>query len=365
MDRRLALLVNFTLSILIASLVGLDLTLLVALLATGIGAVLAHRERRRWGTLVLSGLWGGFAGAIVLLALLLSFRGRFDVVHDLARGTGSLLLTTLAGGALSGGLAVALGFLGTRLLGAVSRARLLDLTDVGHPLLQLMQERAPGSFEHCRAMANLAEIAAAAVNADPLLTRVGAYYHDLGKTVEPKFFVENLEPGETSPHDGLDPDASAETIIGHVIDGTKILREEGVPEPVVEFAYTHHGTSITEFFWKKCLEQGNPKSLTEEHFRYPGMKPQTKETGILMLVDAIEAASRTIQPPSREGFEGAVYHVVYSKMRQGQLDDSGLTLADLRNIAETLVDTLVSAFHGRIRYPWQKDKQPEGRPASA
>ncbi len=362
---RLSLLVNFTLALLVASLVRFDVSVLVVFLATGIAALLALQHRRREGAMVLAGLWGGVAGTVVLLAVRLAARGRFDVVADLARGVESNLLAALAGGAGGGVLAAVLGSMVAVLLGSVPRRRLVDLTDVDQPLLRLMQERAPGSFEHCRAMANLAEIAAAAVGADALLVRVGAYYHDLGKTVDPKLFVENLEPGEASPHDGLDPDGSVESIIGHVTDGTRILREGGVPEPVVEFAYTHHGTSVVEYFWKKCLEQGNPKHLDEDRFRYPGMKPQTRETGILMLVDAIEAASRTIQPPSREGFEGAVYHVVYSKLRQGQLDESGLDLEDLRTIAETLVDTLVSASHGRIRYPWQKQPAESARSASA
>jgi putative nucleotidyltransferase with HDIG domain len=174
---------------------------------------------------------------------------------------------------------------------------LLDLTDLEQPLLTKMAAEAPGSWEHARAMANLAEAASAAIGADALLTRVGAYYHDLGKTVQPKYFVENLAR-RASPHEELEPDVSADAIMAHVVMGTKILRDGKHPEPVVEFAYTHHGTQVVEYFWHKCQASGNPKGLTEDYFRYPGMKPQTKETAILMLVDSIEAASRTIDPPS-------------------------------------------------------------------
>jgi hypothetical protein len=217
-----------------------------------------------------------------------------------------------------------------------------------------MAKEAPGSWEHARAMANLAEAASSAIGADALLTRVGAYYHDLGKTIQPKYFVENLLPGERSPHEELDPDVSADAIMAHVVQGARILREGHVPEPVVEFAYTHHGTQVIEYFWHKCKERGNPKKLAEDFFRYPGMKPQTKETAILMLVDSIEAASRTIQPPERGKFEEMIQRVIFTKLKSGQLDESGLTLEDMRILTSKMTDTLVNMFHGRIKYPWQE-----------
>jgi putative nucleotidyltransferase with HDIG domain len=220
-----------------------------------------------------------------------------------------------------------------------------------------MAAEAPGSWEHARAMANLAEASSAAIGADALLTRVGAYYHDLGKTVQPKYFVENLAPGERSPHEDLEPEVSADAIMAHVVMGADILRKGGLPEPVVEFSYTHHGTQTVEYFWHKCKEQGNPKGLTQEHFRYPGMKPQTKETAILMVVDSIEAASRTIFPPELKKFEEMIQRVIFTKLAAGQLDESGLTLEDLRIITSRMASTLVNMYHGRIKYPWQKEAE--------
>jgi len=257
---------------------------------------------------------------------------------------------------------VLLQWVATATLGVVTRGRLQELTDVDHPLLRKMAREAPGSWQHARAMANLAEGAAAAIGADSLLTRVGAYYHDLGKTIQPKYFVENLTPGEPTPHGDLDPDVSADAIMAHVVEGARILREGGIPEPVVEFAYTHHGTSVIEYFWHKCLEAGNPKGLSETAFRYPGMRPRTKETAILMLIDAIEAAARTVDEPSREKFETIVQRVMNIKLRQGQLDESGLTVEDLRVLQSTLTDTLCNAYHNRIKYPWQ-DKSGDGEAA--
>jgi cyclic-di-AMP phosphodiesterase PgpH len=270
----------------------------------------------------------------------------------------------VGGGILAGLIAQGLRQLAERALGSVSRDRLIQLTDLEEPLLQKMAKEAPGSWEHARAMANLAEAASSAIGADALLTRVGAYYHDLGKTIQPKYFVENLLPGERSPHEELDPDVSADAIMAHVVQGARILREGRVPEPVVEFAYTHHGTQVIEYFWHKCKERGNPKKLAEDFFRYPGMKPQTKETAILMLVDSIEAASRTIQPPERGKFEEMIQRVIFTKLKSGQLDESGLTLEDMRILASKMTDTLVNMFHGRIKYPWQeKAGEKKGAPA--
>jgi putative nucleotidyltransferase with HDIG domain len=283
------------------------------------------------------------------------FEGSYSALEDAADPLSSPLLACAGGGILAGLAGVLLRRPAERLLGGVSRDRLIELTDLDQPLLRKMAAEAPGSWEHARAMANLAEASAAAIGADTLLTRVGAYYHDLGKTVQPKYFVENLLAGEPSPHDDLDPHVSADAIMAHVVQGTKMLREGGVPEPVVEFAYTHHGTQTIEFFWHRCLERGNPKNLREELFRYPGMKPQTRETAILMLVDSIEAASRTIQPPDRKKFEEMIQRVVFTKLKTGQLDESGLTLEDLRTIALRMADTLVNMYHGRIRYPWQRE----------
>jgi putative nucleotidyltransferase with HDIG domain len=296
---------------------------------------------------------------LVLISVAMSVGNGIDVIGDLARLNESSLLSTIAGGMLSGVFAVLLQRLATAALGVVTRGRLQELTDVDHPLLRKMARDAPGSWQHARAMANLAEGAAAAIGADALLTRVGAYYHDLGKTIQPKYFIENLSPGEPTPHADLEPDVSADAIMAHVVEGVRILRDGGIPEPVVEFAYTHHGTSVIEYFWHKCLEDGNPKGLSDAAFRYPGMRPRTKETAILMLIDAIEAAARTVDEPSREKFEAVVQRVTNIKLRQGQLDVCGLTMEDIRVLQSTLIDTLCNAYHNRIKYPWQ-DKEGEG-----
>ncbi|AKT36299.1 HDIG domain-containing metalloprotein [Chondromyces crocatus] len=356
-DRRTAFLVEVGGAFIAASLLRFDLILLCVLLVRGIASTLFFLDRKHPRQMLIAGALAGVAGAIGMVALTVIFEGRFSIGADLARGLSSNVLACVGGGVLAGLLARALREPAERVMGHVSRDKLLDLTDLEHPLLKKMAAEAPGSWEHARTMANLAEAAAAAIGADALLTRVGAYYHDLGKTVQSKYFIENLGPGERSPHEDLDPDVSADAIMAHVVMGTKILRDGHIPEPVVEFAYTHHGTQMVEFFWHKCKEQGNPKGLTEEHFRYPGMKPQTKETAILMLVDSIEAASRTVWPPEQKKFEEMIQRVVFHKLAGGQLDESGLTLQDLRILSSRMASTLVNMSHGRIKYPWQREAE--------
>jgi putative nucleotidyltransferase with HDIG domain len=357
LDRRTALLVSLVLAFVASSFLRFDLMLLTVVLVRGMAASLLFLDRKHPRQMVPAGAVAGLFACGLFSAITVVFEGSFDVLGDLAHPARSMLLANFGGGLAAGTIALLFRDAAERLLGAVPRDQLLDLTDLEQPLLQKMAHEAPGSWEHARAMANLAEAAASAIGADALLTRVGAYYHDLGKTVQPKYFVENLAPGETSPHDELEPEVSADAIMAHVVSGTKILREGGVPEPVVEFAYTHHGTQVVEYFWHKCLEAGNPKGLTEAHFRYPGMKPQTKETAILMLVDSIEAASRTIDPPERDKFEEMIQRIIFTKLRSGQLDNSGLTIADLRTLVLRMSDTLVNMFHHRIRYPWQDERR--------
>ena len=343
-----------------ASFLDFAMPAIVVYTASTLGVAVFFYDRKHATHMLVAGTAAGLFAALALISAELVVGNEIDVIGDLAALQDSALLSTIAGGMISGVLALLSQRVATAALGVVTRGKLQELTDVDHPLLRKMAREAPGSWQHARAMANLAEGAAAAIGADALLTRVGAYYHDLGKTIQPKYYVENLVAGEPSPHADLEPDVSADAIMAHVVEGVRILREGGIPEPVVEFAYTHHGTSVIEYFWHKCLEAGNPKGLSDAAFRYPGMRPRTKETAILMLIDAIEAAARSVEEPSPEKCEGVVQRVTNVKLRQGQLDESGLTMEDLRVLQSTLIDTLCNVYHNRIKYPWQ-DKE-EGEP---
>jgi len=365
-DRRTSFVVTVVLAFVVASFLDFDLILLCILLARGMSATLLYLDPKRSRQMILAGALAGLSAVALYVAIMVTFEGTFDWRGDLANPFGSQVIACFGGGLAGGLLGAMLRAPASRMLGHVPRERLLDLSDLEQPLLMQLAREAPGTFEHSRAMANLAEQAASAIGADALLTRVGAYYHDIGKSTQPKYFVENLSPDERSPHDELDPDVSADAIMAHVVLGAKILREGGVPEPVTEFAYTHHGTQLVEYFWMKCQQAGNPKGLDATAFRYPGMRPQTRETAIVMLVDSIEAASRTIDPPERDAFETMIQRIVFTKLKDGQLDECGLGVEDLNVIVNRMADALVNMHHHRIKYQWQAKRAQEfGVPSTA
>jgi hypothetical protein len=361
LDRRTGLLMSGVMTVLAASLISYDPIVCATYFTTCAAGALYIVERKQSARLFGAGFPAALAGLVVYVAAREVFDG-FSLAQELRGGLTAPAAAVLAGGLAAGALAFLLLPVVSQLLGVLSRGELMNLTDLDQPLLRKMAAEAPGSWEHSRAMANLAEAAAASIHADALLTRTGAYYHDLGKSCQAKYYVENLAAGERSPHEDLEPEVSADAVMAHVIEGVRILRDGGIPEPVVEFVYTHHGTTIVEYFWHKCVRQGNPKGLSQEAFRYPGMPPRTKETAILMLIDSIEAGARTVDPPTHEAFEQLVQRVIFTKMKQGQLDDCGLTLEDLRVLANQISDMLVSVHHSRIRYPWQDKEQEAASP---
>jgi hypothetical protein len=355
LGRRLSFGVAMASALLVSSLVNYDIQLFLIQLIAGFASVVAIGQRRKAGVHWKAGAVAAWVAVLATLVTTLLFSGTLNIYDDISEHVDprySLWLAALFSGVGSGALAWLLTPIVGAMVGEVSRGRLVDLQDLDQPLLTRLRERAPATWEHSRAMANLAEAAAHAISANALLVRVGAYFHDVGKSYHPEYFIENQSNG-VNPHDQMTPLDSAHTIFHHVTEGTRLLRQHGVPEDVVEFALTHHGTGVLEYFWHKNLAEGNHEELTERDFCYPGHKPADRETGILMLIDAIEAAARTVSPPEKAQFEQLVQRIVYTKLARGQLDESGLSLADTRNIANTVVDALVGMYHGRIKYPWQ------------
>jgi hypothetical protein len=355
LGRRLSFGVAMASALLAASLVNYDMQVFLIHLIAGFASVVAIGQRRRAGVHFKAGAVAAWVAVLAAVGTTLLFCGTLDIYDDVSEHVDprySLWLAALFSGLGSGALAWLLTPIVGAMVGEVSRGKLLDLQDFDHPLLKRLRERAPSTWEHSRAMANLAEAAAHAIGANAQLVRVGAYFHDVGKSFHPEYFIENQSGGQ-NPHDQMTPLDSARTIFHHVTEGTRLLRQHGVPEDVVEFTVTHHGTGVLEYFWHKRLAEKGPEELTERDFCYPGHKPQSREAGILMLVDAIEAAARTVSPPEKAQFEQLVQRIVFTKLARGQLDESGLSLSDTRVIANTVVDALVSMYHGRIRYPWQ------------
>ena len=235
-----------------------------------------------------------------------------------------------------------------KLFNLVSDVSLLELSDTNSPVFKELSNKAPGTFHHSLQVANLAEAAADAINANVLLTRVGALYHDIGKIKQPTYFTEN-QRGTVSPHDDLIPIESARIIINHVIDGIELAKKYKLPDRVIDFIRTHHGTSTVYFFYKKQLDQ-DPETNAND-FRYRGPKPFSKETAIVMMVDAVEAASRSIKEPSVELVEKFVTKIIGTQMEEKQFVDSNITFAEIETIKKVLIDKLINIYHLRIEYP--------------
>jgi len=258
-----------------------------------------------------------------------------------------------------------------RLFGMTTDVTLLELSDTNRDVLRELSIRAPGSFNHSLQVANLSEAAADAIGANALLARVGALYHDIGKMQKPEYFIENQQAG-FNPHDRLKPRMSALIVASHVRDGFERAKEEGLPKVVLDFIPMHHGTARMEYFYNKALQQTGQDDtpLSETEFRYPGPRPDTRETGIVMLADSVEAASRSIDQPTPRKLENLVDSIFESRIGDGQLDFCPLTFADLNRIKETILSMLSGMHHFRVKYPGQEDlekddsAEPSGAPAA-
>lgn len=238
-------------------------------------------------------------------------------------------------------------------LGILTDMRLLTLSNPNQPLLKKLLVEAPGTYHHSIMVANLSESACEAIGANGLLARVGAYYHDIGKTVRPHYFIEN-QLSINNPHDVIAPKQSADIIISHPYDGADMLRKYRLPQEVIDIAEQHHGTSLIKYFYFK--EKEHNKEVKEEDYRYPGPKPQTKEAAIICICDAVEAAVRSLKEPTEEKIDEIVLSIVNDRLQDGQLDDSPLTLQDLKIVRTTVCETLKGFFHSRIQYPMEEAK---------
>jgi putative nucleotidyltransferase with HDIG domain len=323
----------------------LDLTLFYIL--TSLCGILILGKGRRISNFFWAGIAIGIAGGVVVLGYRLA-----------GSTTDAIGITTLIGSALVNGLASAsltllFQFLFAQTLGLTTSLQLLDLSRPDHPLLQNLLRNAPGTYQHSLQVANLAEQAAEAINADSLLVRIGCLYHDIGKTANPLFFIENQVPGKIDSHDDLAPEVTSSTIVRHVTDGIALAKKYRIPTRIQDFIREHHGTSITRYQYAKALEQaGNdPSQVKQELFRYPGPSPRSRETVLLMLADGCEAKARADLPKSEDELRALVKKMVDYLRSEGQFDEAALTLKDLHLVTESFVNTLKNTYHSRIAYP--------------
>jgi len=284
---------------------------------------------------------------IIVIFLLLSFI-QFELISAaLYSGYG------IVGAILSGVLAIGLLPFFETGLGILSDQRLLTLANPNQPLLKKLLTEAPGTYHHSVMVANLSETACEAIGANGLLARVGAYYHDIGKTVNPHYFIEN-QVAIRNPHDFIEPEQSATIIINHVIDGVKLLKEHKLPKEIIDIAAQHHGTSMVEFFYHKAKQEN--EDVMEEDFRYPGPIPTSKEAGIISICDSVEAAVRSLKEPSTEKIEEIVTSIINKRLTDGQFNHTPLTIGELHNIKESVCDALNGIFHSRIQYPSEEER---------
>ena len=324
------------------------LALLLGIMATAIVQLGRIRSRRK---LIWVGVIAGAAAPLFTIgAGLLDGQPLRSPLLTLAAH--NAVWTLLAGFLITGLLPFVEGF-----FGVLTEISLLELGDVAHPLLQELVRRAPGTYNHSINVASIAEAAAESIGARGLLVRVGAYFHDIGKMLKPHYFVEN-QGLEGSRHDSLVPAMSTLIIIAHIKDGADLARQHRLPQPIIDMIEQHHGTTLVEYFYRRASQQSETTSDTanvpESSFRYPGPKPQSLEAAVLMLADAVESASRALVEPTPSRIENLVDEIAKKRLLDGQFDECGLTLQQLRRVQDSLVKSLTAVYHGRVKYPDQR-----------
>ena len=335
-----------------------SLQMVVAYLLASVTGVFALRRAERVNHYVMAGVSVGLVTFAILFSfwLLSSHRDGVDLVWMLAAsalgGVGSAVIAV--------GATVILG----AMFGVTTRMQLMELAQLSHPLLRELQEKAPGTFHHSVIVGNLAERAADLIGADPLLVRVGCYFHDIGKVAKPEYYIEN-QIDTSNPHDKLQPGVSARLVSEHVRNGLQLTGRYRLPARVRAFIPEHHGTRLVTYFYRKA--SAHDPTTDPEKFRYPGPKPQSKETAIVMLADSVEAVVRSSRDRSHERIGELVDGVIAERVAEGQFDECDLTMRDLRTISESFKATLRGIYHSRIEYPspTKAELQTVGRPGVA
>ncbi len=368
-EKELALLLSASVALIIAFALHHGLAEFVILVSAVAAAILLLRRIRSRTKLIYV---GAVSGAVVMLTAIgvgtlegQTFGANFaaSITDDWIEAwfSQSFYTALIIGAGWFAFCAVVAGILMTGLLPFVERVfdvqtdiSLLELGDVQHPLLQQLVRRAPGTYNHSINVASIAETAAESIGANGLLVRVGAYFHDIGKMLKPSYFVENQGP-DGNRHEALQPAMSTLVIIAHVKDGADLARQHHLPQSIIDFIEQHHGTTLVEYFYRreaKRLEAfPDAGDLDESTFRYPGPQPQTKEAAVLMLADVVESASRALVDPTPARIESLVHDLAMKRLLDGQFDECGLTLSELRTIEDSLVKSLTAVYHGRVKYP--------------
>jgi cyclic-di-AMP phosphodiesterase PgpH len=346
-DSRVGIFATLTFGLLGGNLLGYDFEFAFATIFAGAMGVFSVRDIKNRGQFFLS------AGLVLIGYLLVLSAGWLIFDPPGERVMSHILQVTVNSFLLL--MAYPLLWVFERAFDVTTDLTLLELSDTNRPLLKELSLRAPGTFNHVLQVANLAEAAADSIGANALLARVGALYHDIGKMLKPEYFIENQRPGD-NPHDSLKPRMSALIIASHVKEGLEMGRQYRLPQRVLDFIPMHHGTTRIEYFYRRALEQqaDSDREVHESEFRYPGPRPNSNETGILLLADSVEAASRSLPDPTHRRLETLIDMIFKARIEDGQLDETQLTFSDLAVIKETFLQMLAGMYHVRVKYPGQE-----------
>ncbi|WP_227395114.1 HD family phosphohydrolase [Jeotgalibacillus aurantiacus] len=318
-------------------------------LFSGLAGILFLSNSRRRTHLLRAGLFVSAANILFLMSLMLIENAQFTYVDYALFG-----VFAIVSGILASILTIGLLPLFEAGFGILSTMKLVELSNPNHPLLKKILTEAPGTYHHSVMVANLAEAACEAIGANGLLARVGCYYHDIGKTKRPHYFIEN-QISSQNPHDRLSPETSRDIIIAHAVEGAEMLRKYKLPQEFIDIAEQHHGTTLLKFFYYKAKENGfDPK---EAEYRYPGPKPQSREAAVISVADSVEAAVRSMKEPNAEKIRQLVQSIVQDRLQDGQFNESDLTLKELETIKRVFCETLNGIFHSRIEYPEFKKEE--------
>ena len=297
----------------------------------------------RRSTILRTSLGVALSNLLFLSFYLLMTQSSYDLTELLFYATAAI-----TSGLLSGALTIGLLPFFETGFGLLSDLRLIELSNPNHPLFKKILVETPGTYHHSVMVANLADAACESIGANGLLARVGCYYHDIGKTVKPGYFIENQHKGQ-NPHDKLSPEKSRDIIIAHAVDGAELLRKYKMPPEIIDIAQQHHGTSLLKFFLFEARKLD--ESVIEDEYRYPGPKPQTKEIAIISIADSVEAAVRSMNEPTSDKIASLVQSIITDKLNDGQFDECDLSMKDLKKVKHVICEALNGIFHNRIEYP--------------
>lgn len=321
----------------------MQVTVSIYMVISGLASVLFLSKHNNRTKILQAGLLVTVVNILVILSLMFLRNGQYSGI-EYGFYLGAALISGIGSAVLTIGLLpfFEAGF------GILSTMKLIELSNPNHPLLRKILTNAPGTYHHSVMVANLAETACEAIGANGLLARVGCYYHDIGKTKRPQFFIEN-QMNIQNPHDRIPAQTSKNIIFSHVIDGAEMLRRKKMPKEIIDIAEQHHGTTLLQFFYHKATQSGI--ETNEADYRYPGPKAQTKEAAVIGIADSVEAAVRSMVHPTHEQIESIVRKIIADRLQDDQFSECDITLKELETVAQALYDTLRGIFHSRIEYP--------------